>query len=547
MCLNSIFDILDEEYSDSFIYPVDDKKYWIDKYSSLNQLNVDNRIKKYCIFYDYFYNCYSEYVKIYISDEHYTPNIDIFSTDVIWATNYLEENIDKLNNQLIDRVNSVMGKKANRDTVKELINRQCSKYGLKSSDEISEELKEKMYIDFNNNFTATFIQKYEEQSEMNRELINKLRKINLYSVEDYYKITRNLSISQKKETGKFATIVIENNLEIINLMRIITNELSKDNKDYVIIYNQLTTLLEDSSRLIYGSFSKYILDSKVENLEKDTQHYVNERINIMYILLLTYIVNGSIDNILQCKSMLLPYVHSDNIIVQQNFEKSIQTILDSIKNKLKSNENISKISDYIVGLVNEYNNDKALTSDMISTLSTAEYLYQIYVLNKQSNKVFDYSFISIMYYQAIENILNNLIFIPYKRFCEFSHINRNNAENYFKSPKKYGYYKSNSFILKSSIELGPLGYLLQDIDECDTFKNFILNKYDVKSLEIVQQLGNQIKLISKRRNTAAHATKVDLNTTIQDKTVVFDDTIQNDDIQNMRNLLMNTLKLFVSK
>lgn len=184
---------------------------------------------------------------------------------------------------------------------------------------------------------------------------------------------------------------------------------------------------------------------------------------------------------------------------------------------------------------------------MISTLSTAEYLYQIYVLNRQSNEVFDYSFISIMYYQAIENILNNLVFNPYKIFCEFSHINRNNAENYFKNPKKYGYYKSNSFILKNSIELGPLGYLLQDIDECETFKKFILNKYDVKDLKIVQQLGNQIKLISKRRNTAAHATKVDLNTTIQDKTVVFDDTIQNDDIQNMRNLLMNTLKLFVSK
>lgn len=319
MCLNSIFDILDEEYSDSFIYPVDDKKYWIDRYSSLNQLNVDNRIKKYCIFYDYFYNCYSEYVKIYISDEHHTPNIDIFSTDVIWATNYLEDNIDKLNNQLIDRVDSVIEKKATRDTVKELIKRQLNKYGLKSIDGISEELKEKMYTDFNNNFISTFIQKYEEQSETKRELINKLRKINLYSVDDYYKVTRNLSISQKKETGKFATIVIENNLEIINLMRIISNELSKENNDYTIIYNQLTTLLENSSRLIYGSFSKYILDSKVENLEKDTQRYVSERINIMYVLLLTHIVNGSIDNILQCKSMLLPYVHSDNIIVQQNF------------------------------------------------------------------------------------------------------------------------------------------------------------------------------------------------------------------------------------
>lgn len=69
----------------------------------------------------------------------------------------------------------------------------------------------------------------------------------------------------------------------------------------------------------------------------------------------------------------------------------------------------------------------------------------------------------------------------------------------------------------------------------------------MKNLKIVQQLGNQIKSISKRRNTAAYATKVDLNTTIQDKTVVFDDTIQYDDIQNMRNLLINTLKLFISK
>ena len=66
-------------------------------------------------------------------------------------------------------------------------------------------------------------------------------------------------------------------------------------------------------------------------------------------------------------------------------------------------------------------------------------------------------------------------------------------------------------------------------------------------MDEIKNLGSQIKRISKRRNDAAHASRISYYTAKQDKEIIFDETIEVDDVKNMRNLLMNTLHIFIVK
>ena len=52
---------------------------------------------------------------------------------------------------------------------------------------------------------------------------------------------------------------------------------------------------------------------------------------------------------------------------------------------------------------------------LFNSLVSAEYLYKQYVAGKEPNEQFDYSCISIMYYMALEDFANKLVYIPYAK------------------------------------------------------------------------------------------------------------------------------------
>lgn len=360
--LDDILFIIESEYTEGFIYPVDDTKYWMSEYGCINNLKVDKRIKQFIIYVDYFYKCYKDYVESYKEKEEYIPHIKVFNNNTIWETNYLEEKI----------------------------------YSLPEGKQ--------------------------------------------YSRKEYYEITRTLTYEEKIETGKYAIIVIEDYIEVINIIKLIIKELSINDCDYSKLFKFTSTILENYSNLLYVNYCEYDFNSNVSSLECDTLRYINKRMAILYILLLKSIANKSIEEVLQSKCMLLPFANWNNPVVNEEFENAILKIVEHIENVLKNEEDLKIIRESVSKLIGEFGFEDNIVSSMINTLSTAEYLYNTYIIGGYEDTNFDYSFISILYYQAIENILNNLVFYPYKQYCISHKISKNNAELFFINPKLFPFW-----------------------------------------------------------------------------------------------------------
>ena len=97
---------------------------------------------------------------------------------------------------------------------------------------------------------------------------------------------------------------------------------------------------------------------------------------------------------------------------------------------------------------------------LLSGLASAEYLYDLYVNKMKEKDDFDYSCVSIMYYKTLEDLINKIIWIPYRK--EILEKNTNEAIStklYLNDPKYYYSYQG----FKEACELGPLGFLCSEI------------------------------------------------------------------------------------
>ena len=147
---------------------------------------------------------------------------------------------------------------------------------------------------------------------------------------------------------------------------------------------------------------------------------------------------------------------------------------------------------------------------IFSSLVSAEYLYKQYIDKQQANENFDYSCISIMYYMALEDFANKLVYIPYSKEV-LDLIDKKDIKSKAWVDTESGKYVSAYYTfwdkykrLKKSCEIGVLGYLFEGVMKEEYFEKFLKNKYPSVSIDRLEKYGEKLKEVAPRRNEAAH-------------------------------------------
>lgn len=221
--------------------------------------------------------------------------------------------------------------------------------------------------------------------------------------------------------------------------------------------------------------------------------------------------------------------------LQESFSKISETV-----KKYKSFELVNLSTnqgtndyEYYCGKVNEdfkrYIEKLINYPTLLSGLSSAEYLYDLYI-NKMSEKQdFDYSCVSIMYYKTLEDFINNLLWIPYrKEVLEKNTDEVINTKLYLNDVKFYYNYQG----FKESCELGPLSFLCAEIKSIPKFLVFVQEKFGIindSDLNAIEAFGEKLKVKTKNRNNAAHGgKKVSYTVASEDKIAVYPDASPED-------------------
>lgn len=220
---------------------------------------------------------------------------------------------------------------------------------------------------------------------------------------------------------------------------------------------------------------------------------------------------------------------------------------------------------------------KKLPESTINALATAEILFQRYVKNEYADKGFDYSSVSSLYYQAFEDVYNELVWRGYAEMlnslyvegqlytdilksCQNGRISVREASGYLDpDPKNRKFYvdyanqKNPITKVKTRCMYGSFAILMQNIKErsplnkfCDYFAsitgfdNAAEMLSDVVFMEECNRFTRAVETATDNRNNASHGgSAINCEQCRQDKRTVIDELteVRNDSIGLIQQLL----------
>ena len=191
---------------------------------------------------------------------------------------------------------------------------------------------------------------------------------------------------------------------------------------------------------------------------------------------------------------------------QEQLEDYMATVIEKMKKKISKLESFdtifSAVSDDFLPFAKLWVRHKEILYSLVS----AEYLYGEYIKGHEEIDRFDYSCVSILYYMALEDFANKLIYIPYLNNVltpNAEDVIRNKASGYVTELKHYvRNWKQCQF--KGTIELGPMGYFLAGIDDENHLQDFLRSSFPNIDIQKIKQFGQTLIGIKDRRNNAAH-------------------------------------------
>ena len=304
-----------------------------------------------------------------------------------------------------------------------------------------------------------------------------------------------------------------------------------------IIYN----MPEEKSKA-YGVTRKALLEV-ADNLKKLKEYfsgllfthkefYDSMRQKYSFLVLETYeknarIVNSSVDDLIHFTDGVLS---NDIDVLMQSKQKFVSQIAGFLSDEQKLildkymtrvidrvKEEIKKLDIYTVlyGTVTddfkEYAQHLLMYPDIFCSLVSAEYLYSQYVKGKQAIDKFDYSCISILYYMALEDFANKLLYTGYA--TDILDANASavyvNWRLYVSSQSKYLDAKNCNFNrhvykFKKTSEIGNLGYLFRSLSQEPEYEKYLKGKYPKIDILKLNDFGQKLIDIAPRRNEAAH-------------------------------------------
>jgi len=217
--------------------------------------------------------------------------------------------------------------------------------------------------------------------------------------------------------------------------------------------------------------------------------------------------------------------------MHNNMNVFLDRLTMKISESLKDSESYRSRRQQIQHQLSSYPLD--IHESVVSTLATAEELYYTYIDGREPIEGFDYSCISIMYFQALENLLNRVIYIPYKTSVldpNLTDIYLNfNANQYLPKASSMSFYFStyktvNSCRLKDDMTLGSFPFLFKNVMTLRAFEAFLQKTFHTRRLDLTElnSFGDNLRIIALRRNSAAHGSKVlDSETVVQDRDLVY--------------------------
>lgn len=260
---------------------------------------------------------------------------------------------------------------------------------------------------------------------------------------------------------------------------------------------------------VYFELKRNYLNSQImEALENDASIFSKSIGNVIDFV--NAIASDDIDSMLQAKQNYLEDL-KDYIVGNQEEELDDLTVqvVDKIKSTVQKLDAYDELYKAISQEFLKYESVLFLHPQIMSSLVSAEYLYQQYVKKRKPNGKFDYSCISIMYYMALEDFVNKLLYIPYSNDVLIK-IPKENFSNEWiantsgKYVSSFYHFWDRSKKLKKSCEIGVLGCLLSEISGEIFLKSYMTNIYKNIDIQRVAEYGNKLKKVAPRRNDAAH-------------------------------------------
>ena len=271
-------------------------------------------------------------------------------------------------------------------------------------------------------------------------------------------------------------------------------------------------------RVFYEENKKY-LDSSINEIIENESKTINSLSN-SFINLTTAILDTNLEKLVNSKKECLALLRGKLTDEQlEYFDQYIQRVIKSIQERIKQENSYTSLYTNISNEFLNYSSKLIIYPNIFDSLVSAEYLYNQYVSNSEPINNFDYSCISIMYYMALEEFLNKIIFFPYSNSILINY-KKDDWKQIVSSPTSFWDKKNNCF--KKHCEIGNMGYLLENINKENIFMKYMKSKFPNLVINDIVDYGKKLKHIANRRNNAAHGAHIlSYKTVKEDKEIVF--------------------------
>lgn len=279
-----------------------------------------------------------------------------------------------------------------------------------------------------------------------------------------------------------------------------------------------------------------IIEKMKEANKKEIQEIVDD-----HLLLTSSFLKNDIDSLMQAKRQYLNKIKVFATDIQiRRLEEFVSQLKKKIEETVEIQDEYEKFYEYVTGDFSAYANKLLKYPTLFNSLVSAEYLYDRFIIKREEVDGFDYSCVSIMYYMALEEFINKLLYIPYR-----NNVLIKNKSDLFGSSKYLS--RASSYMrgddLKPLCELGPLAFLLKNISKTSEFKSFVQKEFAIKEDQIsnIKSLGQRLLNNVQKRNDAAHGgMNITYSVARGDKGIVYPN-----DIDVARGLLREFLQLFL--
>ena len=290
----------------------------------------------------------------------------------------------------------------------------------------------------------------------------------------------------------------------------------------------------------YYEYNKSLFNSAVSKVQEENASHIHQSIDDV-IQIVNGINSNDIEALMQAKSL---YVKRNARFFSEDQNDQLDALIEEIIRKIK--ESISKLAVYEELYASTTDAFKLYSATLMrfpqifSSLVSAEYLYNQYITNQEPRENFDYSCISIMYYMALEDFVNKLIYTPYAIDILDPNSNdvRNNFEKYISHRSMF--YDNRNHCYKRTCEIGTLGILFQKLSIGEeNLEAYLNSKYPGINISKLITYGGRLCAVAPRRNDAAHGGNLlSYNDVTVDKAHVYEN-----DLNGYRGLIFELFKI----